>query len=85
MKKQPRLHTGLIAVANATGFGGLAEDKTLEPDWCIFGNELMKGMVVACAQRALHLWPHFLTKAYFLLAKHRRKKAKPSSQIQQTK
>eukprot|EP00667_Euglena_gracilis_P011544 EG_transcript_11807 len=40
--------SGSIAMANATGFGGLAEDPSLPHDWLIFGNEIMKGMTVAC-------------------------------------
>ena len=36
------------AMANATGFGGLAKDMSLDNSMCIFGNEIMKGLIVAC-------------------------------------
>ena len=40
--------SGSVPLANATGFGGLAEDASLEPGLMIIGNEVMKGMIVAC-------------------------------------
>jgi len=42
------LFSGSVAMANATGFGGLAEDRSLRANWLIFGNEIMRGMTVAC-------------------------------------
>lgn len=42
------LWAGSVEMANATGFGGLAEDDSLQDNMCIFGNEVMRGMTVAC-------------------------------------
>eukprot|EP01001_Neometanema_parovale_P006504 NODE_2860_length_1325_cov_42.707155_g2716_i0.p1 GENE.NODE_2860_length_1325_cov_42.707155_g2716_i0~~NODE_2860_length_1325_cov_42.707155_g2716_i0.p1 ORF type:complete len:408 (+),score=93.14 NODE_2860_length_1325_cov_42.707155_g2716_i0:128-1225(+) len=42
-----QMYTGPITLANATGFGGLAPDRSLSEDCCVIGNEVMKGMVLA--------------------------------------
>eukprot|EP00668_Euglena_longa_P035014 GGOE01044960.1.p1 GENE.GGOE01044960.1~~GGOE01044960.1.p1 ORF type:complete len:242 (-),score=43.49 GGOE01044960.1:121-846(-) len=42
------LFSGPPALANATGFGGLAEDGSLDDDLMVIGNSVMKGMTVAC-------------------------------------
>jgi len=42
------MFSGPIPLANATGFGGMAHDVSLSHDTCVIGNEVMKGMILAC-------------------------------------
>ena len=44
----PRLGQGSLEMAKATGFGAMTEDPDLDDNLCVFGNSLMKGLVLAC-------------------------------------